>query len=75
MPDYKLKAEVISSGLVQEFKQVNRALWADYNLVTTGEIIKTKLDIATAIEKRSFYLSECPEKWQEAKPRDFIKFV
>lgn len=66
MPDYNLKAQVISEGLVSEVKQVNRALWAEYQLTTTGEIVKTKLDFATAIVKRSFYLSECPEKWLEA---------
>lgn len=67
MPDYKKKAEVISSGLVTTYKQVKRAEYAHGLLHTWGEKIKTDMDIVTAEEQRFFYSQFMPDEWQEAK--------
>ena len=37
-PDYELKARVISSGKVKEYKKISRAIFASYWLEETGEI-------------------------------------
>lgn len=66
MPNYNLKAQVISSGLVKHYKQVKRAIYADYTLRAYGEIIKSGMDIDTAVEQRYFYSQFQPEEWREA---------
>lgn len=65
-PDYALKARVIASGKVKEYKQITRALYAHYTLLETGEIIHSNLDFATAEQRRSFLISESPKEYREA---------
>lgn len=65
-PDYELKARVIASGKVKEYKQISRALYAHYTLLETGEIIHSNLDFATAEQRRSFLISESPKEYREA---------
>ena len=66
-PDYELKARVISSGKVKEYKKISRAIFADYWLKETGEIITSSMDFATALDKRSILLSDNPEEYRECK--------
>lgn len=67
MPNYRLKAQVISSGIVSEYKHIKRAIWADGWKRTTGEIFKNTMDIETAEERRFFYSHLMPEEWKEAE--------
>ena len=67
MPDYNLKAKVISSGLVKTVKSVKRSIFVDGWLRTTGEILKADMDYETAVEQRFFYRQFFPEDWHEAE--------
>lgn len=66
-PDYELKARVISSGKVKEYKKISRAIFASYWLEETGEIITSSMDFATALDKRSILFSDNPEEYRECK--------
>ena len=67
MPDYEKKARVISSGLVKQYKQVSRAIYAEQAKYYTGEKIVANMDYDTAVEQRFFYSQFMPDEWQEAK--------
>lgn len=66
-PDYELKARVIASGKVKEYKQITRALYAHSWLLETGEILHSNLDFATADARRSFLISENPREYRECQ--------
>lgn len=65
--DYSLKAKVIKDGLVDHYKRISRAKWAEYAKVSWGEIIPTSYhDIDEALDDESFFIAENPEEWEEA---------
>ena len=66
-PDYELKARVIASGKVKEYKQITRALYAHSWLLETGEVLNSNLDFATADARRSFLISENPREYRECQ--------
>lgn len=57
MPDYQLKARVIASGLVKDVKSINRAMWLD-RCKDLGLDVTPNMDLATAIERRSFLIQQ-----------------
>ena len=66
-PDYELKARVIASGKVAEYKKLSRAFYANVVYMETGEKIYSELDFATADERRSFLISENPREYRECR--------
>lgn len=64
--DYGLKADVISLGLVQKYKAVSKAKWAEYLKNRDGLLIKTKYDFEDALKEERFLLQENQTLWNEA---------
>lgn len=67
MPNYQLKAKVISSGKVQEFKKISRALYLAYKNESPCEKSNSNYDCATALERRSILFSDNPEEYRECR--------
>ena len=63
--DYGRKAELLRSGLPLLVNQIEKSLYAQYLLETTGESLHTSIDYDTAISQRCFLLQHNPEAYSE----------
>lgn len=68
-PDYGLKSEVLASGLVQKYKDIQKAKYAYYAMITTGLIVKNKYgdNISGALNDERLFSSQDPVAWREAE--------
>lgn len=65
--NYDLKSKVLKEGLVDHYKRISKAKYAEYVKVSWGEIIPTSYhDINEALEDEAFFISENKEEWLEA---------
>ena len=65
--DYEYKAQILRSGLCEKVNRIDRAVYAEYALQSTGEVITTALDYDTANELRCFLLQQDEKAYKEAK--------
>lgn len=65
--DYKYKSEILKSDLCQTVNEINKSIYADYVLRTTGETIKCKYDIDTANKLRCLFLTQDEKAYKEAE--------
>lgn len=64
MVDYELKAHVISTGLVDEYRKIQGALFRGPSVPPK---YSGQLDFDTALYERNFLSENQPEEWLEAK--------
>lgn len=64
MANYSLKAEVISSGMVDEYKRIKSSLWHGSDYVPQYD---TQLDYSTAKYEADFFRNNNPEEWKECE--------
>lgn len=72
--DYAFKAEVLRSDIPKLANQISKAIYADYVLRTDGEIIKTNMDLDTALQKRCFLLAHYPKEYAEAEKINLARY-
>lgn len=67
--DYDFKAKVLKSNadILQAQRDISLCEYADYMLYTYGVIYKTKYDLETARDMRSYFLANYPKEWAEAE--------
>ena len=65
--DYKFKSEVLKTDIPKLANQISKAIYANQQLLSTGEIIYSNLDIDTALELRCFLLERYPNEYAEAE--------
>lgn len=63
--DYGRKAELLRSGLPLLVNQIEKSLYAQHLLETTGESLHTSIDYDTAISQRCFLLQHNPDIYSE----------
>lgn len=65
--DYAYKAQILRSDLCQQVNQIEKAIYADFVLNSSGEILHTKIDYDTAQDLRCFLLQQDEKAYNEAK--------
>lgn len=65
--DYAYKAQILRSGLCEKVNQIDRAVYAEYAFLSSGEVITTALDYDTANDLRCFLLKQDEKAFKEAK--------
>ena len=63
--DYSRKAELLRSGLPSKVNQIEKSLYAQHLLETSGEVLHTSIDYDTALSLRCFLLQNNPEAYSE----------
>lgn len=63
--DYGRKAELLRSGLPSLVNQIEKSVYAQHLLETSGETLHTSIDYDTAISQRCFLLQHNPEAYSE----------
>lgn len=74
MIDYSFKQKVLESGLPIEQRKVSKAIYADYALHSTGEVVKSKYTLQQALDIAHYYEKHCPSEWVEAQRINYASY-
>lgn len=74
MINYKFKSEVLRTDIPKLANQISKAIYAEYLLETTGEILKCNIDYDTAIIQRCFLLEKYPKEYAEAEKINLARY-
>lgn len=65
--DYSFKSKVLQTDIPKYANQISMAIYASYLYEKTGEIVKTQLDLDTALLLRCFLMETFPKEYKEAE--------